>query len=186
MNFSEFKSEVEEKMSQSVGSFSEDLKKVRTGGAQVSMLDSVKVEYYGNLTPLNQVASISCPDPHSFLITPWEVSVLKAIEVGLVKSDLGMAPINNGKVIRLKLPDLTEERRQELVKKIKKMAEECRILIRKHRKESNDFIKKSLKEKIISEDESKSYQEEIQQITDKYISNLDQITSKKQKDLMTV
>ena len=120
MDFLDLKESVEKKMKSAVESLSEGFKKVRTGRAQVSMLDGIRVDYYGNMTPLNQVASISCPDARSFLISPWEVSVLKSIELSIVKSDVGMAPINDGKVIRLKLPDLTEERRKELVKKIKK------------------------------------------------------------------
>ena len=127
MEFGALKQETEDKMKQATVSLVEEFKKVRTGRAQVSMLDGVKVEYYGNMTPLNQVASVSCPDARSFLITPWETSVLKSIESSIVKSDIGMAPINDGKVIRLKLPELTEERRKDLVKKTKKMVSKfCR------------------------------------------------------------
>ena len=120
MDFSVLKQDKEQKMKSIVHSLTEDFKKVRTGRSQVSMLDGIRVSYYGNLTPLNQVASISCPDAKSFLIAPWETSILKAIETSIVKSDIGMAPINDGKVIRLKLPELTEERRKRSGEKNKK------------------------------------------------------------------
>ena len=186
MEFNELKTSSEQAMKKAVLSLTEEFKKVRTGRAQVSMLDNVKVDYYGSLTPLNQVASVSCPDARSFLITPWETAVLKGIEQSIVKSDLGMAPINDGKVIRLKLPDLTEDRRKDLVKKTKKMVEDARIAVRKVRKESNDLIKVSLKDKDISEDDSKSFSEEIQKLTDAYIKDVDTLAGEKEKDIMTV
>ncbi|MEM7646691.1 MAG: ribosome recycling factor [Pseudomonadota bacterium] len=186
MEFTSLRKDTEEKMKLAVHSLGEEFKKVRTGRAQVSMLDGVKVDYYGNLTPLNQVASVSCPDARSFLVTPWETSVLKAIETSIVKSDIGMAPINDGKVIRLKLPELTEERRKELVKKTKKMVEDARVAVRMARRDANDLLKQSLKDKAISEDESKSHQEEIQKITDKFIKDLDKVAAEKEKDIMTL
>lgn len=186
MEFSSLKQETEDKMKLAVQSLGEDFKKVRTGRAQVSMLDGVKVDYYGNLTPLNQVASISCPDARSFLVTPWETSVLKSIETSMVKSDIGMAPINDGKVIRLKLPELTEERRKELVKKTKKMVEDARVAVRMARRDANDLLKLSLKNKEISEDESKTNQDVIQKMTDKYIADLDKVALEKEKDIMTL
>lgn len=186
MEFSNLSSETESKMQMAVQSLGEDFKKVRTGRAQVSMLDGVKVDYYGNPTPLNQVASVSCPDARSFLVTPWETAILKAIETSIVKSDIGMAPINDGKVIRLKLPDLTEDRRKELVKKTKKMVEDARIAVRKARREANDFLKQALKDKAISEDESKTNQDTIQKMTDKYIVDLDKVAAEKEKDIMTL
>lgn len=186
MEFSALKQETEDKMKLAVQSLGEDFKKVRTGRAQVSMLDGVKVDYYGNLTPLNQVASISCPDARSFLVTPWETSVLKSIETSIVKSDIGMAPINDGKVIRLKLPELTEERRKELVKKTKKMVEDARVAVRMARRDANDLLKTALKNKEISEDESKTNQDAIQKITDQYIADLDKVAAEKEKDIMTL
>ncbi len=186
MEFSQLKTETENKMKQAVSGLSEEFKKVRTGRAQVSMLEGVRVEYYGNLTPLNQVASVSCPDARSFLITPWETSVLKAIEGSLVKGDLGMAPINDGKVIRLKLPELTEERRKDMVKKTKKMVEDARVAVRLARRDANDLLKNSLKNKEISEDDSKAHQEVIQKMTDKYIEDLDKVAAEKEKDIMTL
>lgn len=186
MDFTALKQEAENKMKAALQALNEDFKKIRTGRAQVSMLDGVKVEYYGNPTPLNQVASISCPDARSFLITPWETSVLKSIEASIVKSDLGMAPINDGKVIRLKLPELTEERRKDLVKKTKKMIEDAKVAVRMARRDANDLLKTSLKNKEISEDDSKVQQDEIQKITDKYTADLDKLASDKEKDIMTL
>lgn len=186
MEFSALEKETESKMKQATHALVEEFKKVRTGRAQVSMLDGVKVEYYGNMTPLNQVASVSCPDARSFLITPWETSVLKSIESSIVKSDIGMAPINDGKVIRLKLPELTEERRKDLVKKTKKMVEDARIAVRMARREANDLLKQALKDKTISEDENKAHQEVIQKMTDKYIADVDKVAAEKEKDIMTL
>lgn len=186
MDFSVLEQNTEEKMKSAIDSLSENFKKVRTGRAQVSMLSGIRVDYYGNLTPLNQVGSISCPDAKSFLITPWETSILKAVETAIVKSDLGMAPVNDGKVIRLKLPELTEERRKELVKKTRKMAEEAKVAVRLIRREANDLLKQSFKDKEISEDESKSYQETIQKITDKSIADLEEVASGKEKEIITL
>ncbi|MCB0377174.1 MAG: ribosome recycling factor [Bdellovibrionales bacterium] len=186
MEFSQLKSSTESKMKASVQALGEEFKKVRTGRAQVSMLDGVRVDYYGNPTPLNQVASVSCPDARSFLITPWETSVLKSIESSIVKSDLGMAPINDGKVIRLKLPELTEDRRKDLVKKTKKMVEDARIAVRMARREANELLKQAQKDKQISEDESKSFQDEIQKMTDKFVADVDRLAAEKEKDIMTL
>jgi len=186
MEFSSLLKETENKMKAALQALSEDFKKVRTGRAQVSMLDGVRVDYYGNPTPLNQVASVSCPDARSFMITPWETSVLKSIESSIVKSDLGMAPINDGKVIRLKLPELTEERRKDLVKKTKKMVEDAKIAVRMARRDANDLLKNALKNKEISEDDNKTQQDEIQKITDKYTADLDKVATEKEKDIMTL
>lgn len=186
MEFSNLKKTTEDKMKQAITSLSEDFKKVRTGRAQVSMLDNIRVDYYGNPTPLNQVASVSCPDARSFLITPWETAVLKGIETSIVKSDIGMAPINDGKVIRLKLPDLTEERRKELVKKTKKMVEDARVAVRMARRDANDLLKQALKDKAISEDENKQFLEQIQKVTDNYVKDVDRIAEEKEKDIMTL
>jgi len=175
-----------EKMDKTAKALVEELKKIRTGKAQVSMLDGVKVNYYGSLSPLSQVASVSCPDAKSFLIAPWESSILKEIESALIKSDLGMAPMNDGKVIRLKVPDLTEERRKDLAKQVKKVAEESRVAIRMARRDANEAVKKALKDKTISEDESKKSETEIQKMTDDYIKKVDQIAEEKEKSIMTI
>lgn len=175
-----------ERMEKTFKALAEELKKVRTGRAQVNMLDNVKVNYYGTLSPLSQVASISTPDAKSFLIAPWEASILKEIEQAIVKSDLGLAPMNDGKVIRLKVPDLTEERRKELAKQVKKIAEESRVAIRMARREANDETKKALKDKKISEDENKKIETEIQKMTDDYIKKVDSTADEKEKSILTL
>ncbi|MCK6598425.1 MAG: ribosome recycling factor [Bdellovibrionaceae bacterium] len=180
------KKNAQDKMEKSLKALTEELKKVRTGRAQVSMLDNVKVNYYGSLVPLSQVASISTPDARSFMIAPWETSVLKDIESAIIKSDLGMAPMNDGKVIRLKVPDLTEERRKELAKQVKKIAEDMRVAVRMARRDANDEVKKSLKDKAISEDESKKSETEIQKMTDDYIKKIDVMAEEKEKSLLSV
>src|SRR4051812_13097678 len=162
----QIKTDCENNMKKAIDSLKKELGKVRTGKAQTSMLDSIRVSYYGNLTPLNQVAALSVPDGKSFLIAPWEVGSLKEIEAAIVKSDLGMTPINDGKVIRLKVPELTEQRRKDLVKNIKKICEDARVAVRMVRRDANDDLKKQLKDKTISEDENKRFQEEVQKLTE--------------------
>lgn len=182
----QIKSNAEENMKKALDSLKRELSKVRTGKAHTSMLDVIKVNYYGTLSPLSQVAALSCPDAKTFLIAPWEVSTLKEIEAAIVKSDLGMTPINDGKKILLKVPELTEQRRKELVKQIGKTVEEARVAVRHARRDANEEIKKALKDKLISEDESKKSQEEIQKLTDDYIVKVDQTAADKEKELMTV
>lgn len=175
-----------EKMEKAIQALQGELKKVRTGRAQVSMLDGIRVNYYGTPTPLNQVAALSTPDARSFLISPWEASILKEIEQAIVKSDIGMTPQNDGKVIRLKVPELTEDRRKDLVKSIKKICEDARIAVRMARREANDDIKKAVKDKTMSEDDQKRLETEIQKLTDDYVKKVDQMAVDKEKDLMTV
>ncbi|MEQ1721543.1 MAG: ribosome recycling factor [Pseudobdellovibrio sp.] len=180
------KTNAKAKMEKVVVSLGEELKKVRTGKAQVSMLDSVRINYYGQQAPLNQVASVSTPDAKTFLIAPWESSVLKEIEQALVKSDIGMAPINDGKVIRLKVPDLTEERRKDLAKQVKKIVEESRVAVRLVRRDANEEVKKAFKDKLISEDESKKGEADVQKITDDFIKKVDVIAEEKEKSILTI
>jgi ribosome recycling factor len=175
-----------DKMEKALQSLLTDLKKVRTGRAQISMLDAIKVNYYGTPTPLTQVSALSTPDARSFLISPWETSLLKEIESAIVKSDLGMSPMNDGKVIRLKVPELTEDRRKDLVKNIKKICEDARVAVRMVRRDANDELKKQLKDKAISEDENKRFQEEVQKMTDDYIKKVDNLATDKEKELMTL
>jgi ribosome recycling factor len=175
-----------EKMDKSIQALAGELKKVRTGRAQVSMLDNIRVNYYGTPTPLNQVAALSTPDARSFLISPWETSILKEIESSIVKSDLGMTPQNDGKVIRLRVPELTEERRKDLVKNIKKICEDARVAIRMARRDANEHIKKAVKDKTMSEDEQKRVENEVQKLTDDYIKKVDTMATDKEKELMTV
>lgn len=179
-------SSTEGKMKAAIAALGNEFKKIRTGRAQISMLDNVRVDYYGNPTPLNQVASVTTPDARSFLITPWEASVLKAIENGIVKSDVGMAPINDGKVIRLRLPDLTEERRKDLVKQAKKFLEDGKVAVRMARRDANEELKRALKDKEISEDQNKQYLDDIQKLTDKYSTDLDKLATEKEKEIMTI
>ncbi len=180
------KSTTKENMEKAVVALQNELKKVRTGRAQVSMLDGIKVNYYGAPTPLNQVAAVSTPDAKSFLISPWDASVLKEIEQAIVKSDIGMTPQNDGKVIRLKVPELTEARRKDLVKNIKKIVEDARVAVRMSRREANDEFKKGAKDKLISEDDQKRGEADIQKLTDDYIAKIDKISDDKEKELMTV
>jgi len=175
-----------ESMDKSVAALVEDLKKVRTGRANVSMLDNVKVNYYGALNPLNQVASVTCPDAKSFLIAPWEASVLKDIQAAIIKSNIGMAPQSDGKVIRLKLPDLTEERRKDMVKSIKKIVEDARISVRMARRDANELIKAAQKDKEIGEDDEKTFLGDIQSLTDDYIKKVDKISDEKENELLTI
>lgn len=180
------KKETQDKMEKSLVALNNELKKIRTGRAQVSMLDSVRVNYYGTLTPLSQVAAISTPDAKSFLIAPWEASILKEIEASIIKSDIGMTPMNDGKVIRLKVPDLTEERRKDLVKQTKKIVEEAKVAIRMARRDANEVTKKALKDKAISEDENKKSEAEVQKLTDDYIKKVDAVSDEKEKSIMTI
>jgi ribosome recycling factor len=180
------KNDSKNSMDKALTALANELKKIRTGRAQVSMLDSIKVNYYGTPTPLNQVSAISTPDAKSFLIAPWEAPMLKEIESSIIKSDIGMTPINDGKVIRLKVPDLTEERRRDLVKQTKKMVEDAKVAVRMARRDANEAAKKGLKDKQISEDENKRAQDEIQKMTDQYIEKIDKMAAEKEKEIMTI
>jgi ribosome recycling factor len=182
----QLKKKTEDGMKKSLEALANELKKVRTGRASVAMLDSVQVEYYGSMTPLNQVAAVSCPDARSFLISPWEATVLKDIESAIVKSNLGMTPQNDGKVIRLRVPELTEERRKDLVKQIKKFVEDARVAVRMVRRDANEEIKKALKDKAISENDQKRAETEIQKLTDSYIEKVDKMSADKEKELLTL
>lgn len=182
----EIQNRSQEKMDKALLGLQNEFKKIRTGRAQLDMLDGVKVNYYGQPAPLNQVAAVSTPDARSFLIAPWESSILKEIEQAIVKSDIGMAPINDGKTIRLKVPELTEERRKDLVKQSKKVAEDVKVGIRMIRREANEEVKKLLKDKLISEDDAKRSETDIQKLTDDHIKKVDQVAADKEKSIMTV
>ncbi len=173
-------------MDKSVENTKAELSKLRTGRASTAMLDGIKVDYYGTPTALTQVASLSAPEARMIVIQPWEVSILKDIETAIQKSDLGINPMNDGKVIRLKIPDLTEERRKDMVKIVKKVAEEGRVAVRLQRREANDKIKDLLKNKKITEDDNKKSGDQIQKITDDYIGKIDQFSTSKEKDIMTI
>ena len=180
MEISEFK----EKAKLAIERLESDLKKVRTGRAHPDMLDGIKVEAYGVMTPLNQVANISVPEPRMIVIQPWEKTLVGAIEKAILKSDLGLNPNSDGSAIRLVLPQLTQERRAELVKQVHKKAEETRVGIRNLRRDTNDAMKKLEKDKTISEDELKKAQEDTQKLTDKYIKEVDQVMASKEKEIL--
>ena len=177
---------MEKKMSNVLANLKSEYATLRTGRASTALLDKIYVEYYGTPTPINQVASLSVPEPKMILIQPWEAKMLQVIEKAILKSDLGFTPNNDGKVIRLKMPELTSERRQELAKVAKKKCEDAKVAIRNIRREYNETLKKMEKNKEISEDDLKRSQEEIQKITDKYIDEADKILVNKEKEIMEV
>ena len=177
---------IEEKMEKSINVFAENLAAVRAGRANPAILNKVKVDYYGVETPISQVAGISVPEARLIVVQPWDASILKEIEKAILASDIGINPNNDGKVIRLSFPELNEERRKELVKDIKKMAEEAKVAIRSVRREGIDEFKKRQKEALITEDDLRTAEEDIQKITDKKIEEIDNITANKEKEIMSV
>jgi len=180
------KKAAEQKMQKSVEALKTDLGKVRTGRAHTGLLDHIKVDYYGTMMPINQVANVSAPEPRLLMIQPWERSVLPEVVKAIQRSDLGLNPVDDGTVIRLNLPPLTEERRKDLVKVLGKIVEDGRVRVRTIRRESNDELKKLEREHKISEDDSKKSQTEIQKLTDRYIALLDDLFHKKQAEVMEV
>ncbi len=177
---------IEEKMNKTVNALDESLAEVRAGRANPAILNKVKIDYYGTPTPINQVAGISVPEARLIVIQPWDASILKEIEKEILKSEIGINPNNDGKVIRLAFPELTEERRKELVKDIKKMGEESKVSIRSLRREGIDEAKAKQKNSEITEDELKSAEEQIQKLTDKKVSQIDEMISAKEKEIMSV
>ncbi len=178
--------ETEEKMKGSINAYKEELMSIRAGRANPTLLDKITVESYGVMTPLNQISSVSAPEPRLLVIQPWDPNIIPDIEKAILKSDLGLNPSNDGKIIRLPIPQLTEERRKDLAKIVGKNAENAKIAIRNTRREANDKIKKMEKDKKISEDEQKLAEEEVQKITDKYIEEIDKLTNKKEEELMEI
>ncbi len=176
----------EEPMKKVIDRMQTEFSSLRTGRANVALLANVKVESYGSMMALNQVAGLSVPDGRTIEIRPWDASQLSAIEKALQKADLGMAPINDGKLIRLAVPMMTEERRKEMVKSIHKMAEEFRISIRNERRKINDEIKQAEKDKKLTEDERKKGEQELNKFTDAYIHKIDELIKTKEKDIMEV
>jgi len=176
--------EADKKMGYSIDHLHEDLAKLRTGRASAAILEGLKLDYYGTPTPLNQVATLGVPDSHTLSIQPWDQSILKDIEKLIQTSDLGLTPNNDGKLIRLTIPPLTRERREQLVKLVKKRAEECKVAIRNVRREFNDKVKAAEKSSEVSEDESRKIHDEIQKITDNHIKEVDQVASAKEKDVL--
>lgn len=182
----EVKKQTQERMEKAITALKSEYARVRTGRASTGILDHIMVDYYGTATRLNQMATLSVPESRTITIQPWDASSLKSIEKAILTSDVGLTPSNDGKVIRLTIPELTEERRREIVKIIKNMAEECRVAVRQARKEANDKLKKSEKDKKITEDELHKTMDEIQQLTDKYVKETDHVLKSKEEDVMTV
>ena len=178
--------EIEERMNKRVEGFFGELKTIRAGRANASVLDKITVEYYGAQTPVAQIGSISTPEPRMLVIQPWDASVLGEIEKAINKSEIGIAPQNDGKVIRLNFPPLTEERRKELVKTVKKYSEEAKVQIRNARRDAMDEYKKKQKASEITEDDLKGIEKDIQNLTDKYIKEIDDITADKEKEILEV
>ena len=176
----------EEKMQKSIESLEREYNSIRAGRANPHVLDKIKVDYYGTPTPLQQVGNVSVPEPRIITIQPWETSLLKAIEKEIMQSDIGINPTNDGKVIRLVFPELTEERRKELVKDVKKKGEAAKVAIRNIRRDANDAIKKMEKAGDISEDELKTNEDKIQKMTDKYVGLIDKAIEKKSTEILTV
>lgn len=177
---------MKERMDKSIDALGHELSTLRTGRASIAILDHVRVDYYGTMTPLNQMASLSVPESRTIIIQPWDVSQIQSIEKAIISSDLGLTPSNDGKIIRLNIPQLTEERRKELVKVAKKYGEECKVSIRNARRDANEDARTLEKEKEISQDELKKMSEEIQKVTDGYTSRVDEIIAEKEKEIMEV
>ncbi len=179
-------SQIKEKMNKSIAVFQENLAEVRAGRANPAILNKVKVDYYGVSTPISQVAGISVPEARLIVIQPWDTSILKDIEKAILASDIGINPNNDGKVIRLAFPELNEERRKELVKDIRKMAEDTKVAVRSARRDGIDEFKKMQKDAQITEDDLKVAEDEIQKLTDKSIEEIDNILANKEKEIMSV
>lgn len=180
------KQDVGERMSKTIAVLKSDFATVRTGKATPALLDKVQVDYYGAMTPINQMANISVPEARMLVIQPWDKSAMPLIEKAILKSDVGITPTSDGAVIRLVLPQLTQESRKDLVKKVKKKAEEAKVSVRNIRRDGNDELKAMEKSKEITEDESKSAQEAIQKLTDKYIAEIEKVLENKEKEIMEV
>ena len=181
-----FIGDLKTKMEKSLDSLRKDLSRVRTGRASLNLLDGVRVNYYGTPTPLSQVASLSVPESRTISIQPWDAKIIGEIEKAIQKSDLGLNPLNDGKVVRINIPPLTEERRRELVKVIKRMEEEAKVALRNIRRDGNESLKTHKKDKAISEDEQFRGQDEIQKITDDFIKQADAAFAGKEKEILEV
>jgi ribosome recycling factor len=180
----EILSELREKMNNSIEALKKEFVRLRTGRATPALLDGIKVNCYESQMPIDQVASVSVPESRLITIKPWDQSVIKEIEKSILKSELGLTPMNDGKIIRISIPPLTEERRKELAKMAKKMAEEGKIAVRNHRREANDIFKEMKNEKEMSEDEMFKAQDEVQKITDDFITMIDSVTAEKEKEIL--
>jgi ribosome recycling factor len=180
----EILSETRQKMEKTSDSLNQEFKKMRTGRASVSILEGIKAECYGTQMRLNQISSISIPESRLLTIQPWDQSIIGNIEKSILKSGLGLTPVNDGKLIRISIPPLTEERRKELAKMAKKMAEESKVSIRNQRRDANEMLKDLKKESEISEDEMYKYQDKVQKITDEFIEKIDEIRKEKEQEIL--
>lgn len=182
----EIMNDMKKDMATSVESMKQSMMKVRTGRASISILDGIIVDYYGTRTPLNQLATLAVPEPRLISIQPWDKGALSGIEKAIQKSELGLTPNNDGKIIRVPIPPLNEERRRDLVKMVKKTAEDFRVEIRNHRRDANSLLKELEKEKEINKDDLKSSQDKVQDLTDSYIKQIDEILAVKEKEIMEI
>lgn len=182
----ELRKKAAEKMSGAVEALKKDFTSIRTGRASLALLDGLHVDYYGTQTPISQVATLGIPESRQITIQPWEQKLIPELEKAILKSDLGLTPSNDGKTIRLTIPPLTEERRKQLVKVVKKRAEEARIAIRNIRRDIIDELKKTEKEKHLSEDDVKKFHDEVQKITNSYVDKVDDVLQHKEKEIMEV
>jgi ribosome recycling factor len=182
----EIENQAKSRMEKVIAGLQHDMASVRTGRASINLLDSVRVDYYGTPSPLNQVATLHVPEPAMITVQPWDVSQIGAIEKAIRAADLGLNPSNDGKIIRVPIPALTEERRREMVKKLHHLVEEHRVSVRNARRDANEALKKLLKEKTISEDDERRGLEEVQKLTDGYMEKLDTLSKAKEKEIMSV
>ena len=178
--------EFQRKMEKTLDVLASDFAAVRAGRANAQVLDRITVEYYGQPSPINQVGTVSSPDPRTLVIQPWDGSLLKAIEKAIQTSDLGINPQNDGRVIRLVFPQLTEERRKDLTKQVRKYAEDSKVAVRNIRRDAVDYVKKAQKKGELTEDDQKKAEKDIQELTDKYIKKIDEMCAKKEKELMEI
>ncbi len=178
--------DAQDRMEKALDSLERDFKRLRTGRASVSLVDGIRVAYYGTPTPLNQLATLTIPDPRTIMIQPWDNSVIGEIERSILKSELGLTPMNDGKIIRINIPPLTTERRRELVKIVKKMAEETKVAVRNIRRDANEMIKDLKKDKEISEDDQFRAQEETQKVTDEFTKRIDALYTVKEKEILEI
>ena len=186
MSASTVTNETKPKMDAVVEDFKRKLSNVRTGRATVRLLDTVMVDYYGTPTPLNQMASVAVPEPQLLTIQPWDISQVNAVEKAIIAANLGMNPSNDGKIIRLPVPALNEERRKQLAKQVHEIAEEHRIALRNIRHAANDSLKKMLKDKLVSEDDERSGLDEVQKLTNTFVGKIDELAKHKEQDIMSV
>ena len=178
--------EMKQSMEKSVQSLQQGLKRIRTGRASLALLDGIMVDYYGSSTPINQLATLSIPEPRQIVIQPWDSKAVPDIEKAILKSELGLNPSNDGKLVRIVLPPLTAERRKDLVKLVKKMTEEFKVQLRNHRRSANEVLKDLKKEKEITEDDLHKAQDAVQKTTDEYITKLDSVADDKEKEIMEI